>query len=199
MTARSRRRSRRARKSPSWSSRPATRRRRSCRWWPVTMSGEAGFFGAHLARAQVAVRDGVSATGTVPGRFISLEGGEGVGKSTQVRALAEALASARIDVVVTREPGGSEGAETIRDCCSTDDDESGMPRPKPCFLPPPGPTMSRKTIRAGAGSGALGAVPTASSTARSPIRGARAALESRPCARSTPSPSASTFPIAPWS
>ena len=48
------------------------------------------------------------------GRFISLEGGEGVGKSTQAKALAEALRSRGVDVVVTREPGGSEGAEAIR-------------------------------------------------------------------------------------
>jgi len=52
---------------------------------------------------------------TSRGRFISLEGGEGVGKSTQVRALAEALRSRGLDVVVTREPGGSEGAEKIRE------------------------------------------------------------------------------------
>ncbi|HET7577510.1 MAG TPA: dTMP kinase [Sphingomicrobium sp.] len=49
------------------------------------------------------------------GRFITLEGGEGVGKSTQVRALAEALQGRGIDVLVTREPGGSEGAEKIRE------------------------------------------------------------------------------------
>lgn len=48
------------------------------------------------------------------GRFIALEGGEGVGKSTQVRALAAALRARGLDVVETREPGGSEGAEAIR-------------------------------------------------------------------------------------
>jgi dTMP kinase len=49
------------------------------------------------------------------GRFITLEGGEGVGKSTQVKALAEALRCRGIEVLVTREPGGSEGAEKIRE------------------------------------------------------------------------------------
>jgi dTMP kinase len=49
------------------------------------------------------------------GRFISLEGGEGVGKSTQVTAIAEALCQRGLDVIVTREPGGSEGAEHIRE------------------------------------------------------------------------------------
>src|SRR5690349_11468209 len=49
------------------------------------------------------------------GRFITLEGGEGVGKSTQVRALADALRARGLVVVVTREPGGSEGAEKIRE------------------------------------------------------------------------------------
>ena len=52
---------------------------------------------------------------TARGKFISLEGGEGAGKSTQVKALAAALRAQGIDVVETREPGGSEGAETIRD------------------------------------------------------------------------------------
>jgi dTMP kinase len=47
-------------------------------------------------------------------RFISLEGGEGVGKSTQLKALQDALAARGIDCVATREPGGSEGAEAIR-------------------------------------------------------------------------------------
>ncbi|MDQ3143536.1 MAG: dTMP kinase [Pseudomonadota bacterium] len=48
------------------------------------------------------------------GRFISLEGGEGVGKSTQLAALAQALEGRGLSVVVTREPGGSAGAEAIR-------------------------------------------------------------------------------------
>ena len=52
---------------------------------------------------------------TARGRFIALEGGEGVGKSTQVKALSDALRDRGIDVLVTREPGGSEGAEKIRE------------------------------------------------------------------------------------
>ena len=48
------------------------------------------------------------------GRFITLEGGEGAGKSTQARALAAALEARGLTIVVTREPGGSEGAEAIR-------------------------------------------------------------------------------------
>ncbi len=48
------------------------------------------------------------------GRLVSLEGGEGVGKSTQTRALAEALRLRGHVVTVTREPGGSAGAEAIR-------------------------------------------------------------------------------------
>jgi dTMP kinase len=57
----------------------------------------------------------VSGKGTQRGRFISLEGGEGVGKSTQVAALARALEDRGIATLVTREPGGSGGAEAIRE------------------------------------------------------------------------------------
>lgn len=48
------------------------------------------------------------------GLFITLEGGEGTGKSTQVKLLLKALADAGVDVIATREPGGTEQAERIR-------------------------------------------------------------------------------------
>ncbi len=48
------------------------------------------------------------------GRFITLEGGEGAGKSTQIRLLSDALIACGKKVVLTREPGGSPGAEEIR-------------------------------------------------------------------------------------
>jgi len=50
----------------------------------------------------------------VTGRFITLEGGEGTGKSTQARRLAAALEAKGIKTLVTREPGGAPGAEEIR-------------------------------------------------------------------------------------
>ncbi len=49
------------------------------------------------------------------GRFITLEGGEGAGKSTQARRLAEWLRGKGLTVIETREPGGSDGAEAIRE------------------------------------------------------------------------------------
>jgi dTMP kinase len=51
---------------------------------------------------------------TARGRFLSIEGGEGVGKSTQINALADMIRSHGHDVILTREPGGTEGAEVIR-------------------------------------------------------------------------------------
>ena len=55
------------------------------------------------------------------GRFISFEGGEGAGKSTQVRLLCERLREAGVAVVQTREPGGTPGAEAIRALLVTGD------------------------------------------------------------------------------
>lgn len=49
------------------------------------------------------------------GRFITLEGGEGAGKSTLMRGLTAALASRAGDIVTTREPGGAPGADAIRE------------------------------------------------------------------------------------
>jgi len=50
----------------------------------------------------------------VAGKFITLEGGEGAGKSTHAKRLVAALAEAGIEAVATREPGGAPGAEEIR-------------------------------------------------------------------------------------
>jgi dTMP kinase len=50
----------------------------------------------------------------VKGRFVTIEGGEGTGKSTQIKALAARLEARGHEVVTTREPGGSPGAEAIR-------------------------------------------------------------------------------------
>ena len=62
------------------------------------------------------------------GKFIALEGGEGAGKSTQARLLAEALRARGIEVVTTREPGGTPGAEAIRELLLTLEGEGWNPR-----------------------------------------------------------------------
>jgi len=49
-----------------------------------------------------------------PGKFITFEGGEGAGKSTQIKRLSEFLETKGVETVLTREPGGSDGGEDIR-------------------------------------------------------------------------------------
>jgi dTMP kinase len=56
----------------------------------------------------------VKRTGGGRGRFITFEGGEGSGKSTQIKMLAQRLDAEKLRTLVTREPGGSPGAEIIR-------------------------------------------------------------------------------------
>lgn len=62
------------------------------------------------------------------GRFIALEGGEGAGKSTQARLLAEALRARGHAVITTREPGGTPGAEAIRALLLSVEGEGFHPR-----------------------------------------------------------------------
>ena len=84
---------------------------------------------------------------TTRGRFISLEGGEGVGKSTQVKALAEALRTLGLDVLVTREPGGSDGAERIRELLLSGSDDRWSPQAEALLFAAARADHVAKTIR----------------------------------------------------
>lgn len=64
----------------------------------------------------------------IRGKFIAFEGGEGAGKSTQARMLAAALQERGVACVVTREPGGTPGAEAIRALLLGTDGEGWNPR-----------------------------------------------------------------------
>jgi len=66
-----------------------------------------------------------------PGKFITIEGGEGVGKSTQIAAARATVAAAGFDVLLTREPGGTERAERIRELLLT---PTAEPMPPLCEL-----------------------------------------------------------------
>ena len=65
------------------------------------------------------------------GKFITIEGGEGVGKSTQIAALRDWLHARGLEVVLTREPGGTPRAERIRKVLLEPSDE---PMPATCEL-----------------------------------------------------------------
>src|SRR5947207_9034386 len=87
---------------PKWRSWPV---RMSTAWTPWAASPPSPAIWCGAA--------GVDVTAT-RGRFISIEGGEGAGKSTQVGLLVAALDRAGIQARATREPGGSPGGEAIR-------------------------------------------------------------------------------------
>lgn len=70
----------------------------------------------------------MTGSGDIVGRFVTLEGGEGAGKSTQARRLAAVLEERGLRVVLTREPGGSEGAEAIRELLMQGDERRWGPR-----------------------------------------------------------------------
>ena len=82
-----------------------------------------------------------------PGRFISLEGGEGAGKSTQARALQAALGERGIRALITREPGGSEGAEAIRELLLTGDTGRWSPHSETLLFAAARADHVEKTIR----------------------------------------------------
>ena len=65
------------------------------------------------------------------GKFITIEGGEGVGKSTQIGRLKDFIAEQGVEVVITREPGGTHRAERIRELLLETSDE---PMPSTCEL-----------------------------------------------------------------
>jgi len=83
----------------------------------------------------------------VSGRFISLEGGEGAGKSTQLKRLAAALRACGLEVVETREPGGSPGAEAIRELLLQGDEQRWTPEAEALLFAAARADHVAKTIR----------------------------------------------------
>lgn len=90
---------------------------------------------------------------TAAGRFISLEGGEGTGKSTQARRLASALLERGVHAVVTREPGGSEGAEAIRALLMNGDVARWSPHAEALLFAAARADHVERTIRPAVGAG----------------------------------------------
>src|SRR4029079_3475566 len=71
------------------------------------------------------------------GKFISFEGGEGSGKSRQIEKLGERLAATKLRAIVTREPGGSPGAEIIRHLVLSGMGKRLGPEAEPGLFPAP--------------------------------------------------------------
>ena len=90
------------------------------------------------------------------GQFISFEGGEGTGKSTQAALLAQRLRSLGIGVVLTREPGGSPGAEIIRHVLLSGAAKSLGPDAEAILFAAARDDHVKRDDRAGAGTRALG-------------------------------------------
>lgn len=88
-----------------------------------------------------------------PTRFIVFEGGEGAGKSTQVKRLAEALRARGEDVVTTREPGGSPGAEAIRGLLVSGDTQRWSPETEALLINAARMDHLDRTIRPALGKG----------------------------------------------
>ncbi|WP_310496512.1 dTMP kinase [Sandarakinorhabdus sp.] len=70
----------------------------------------------------------------MPGRFITLEGGEGSGKSTQARRLASHFVALGHEVVLTREPGGTAGGEAVRDLLVNGAPDRWTPWAEACLM-----------------------------------------------------------------
>ena len=79
-----------------------------------------------------------------PGRFITFEGIDGSGKSTQTKLLATRLQDEGFDIILTREPGGSKGAEEIRDLVLQGATADGQLKLRYYYSPRPGAITSNE-------------------------------------------------------
>ena len=79
------------------------------------------------------------------GRFITFEGIEGCGKTTQLKLLAQALSSRGLDVTVTREPGGCPIADQIREILLNAANSAMMPLAELLLYARPGPNMWQRS------------------------------------------------------
>ncbi len=93
--------------------------------------------------------------GVTGGYFITFEGGEGGGKSTQIRRLADRLRGLGVDVVATREPGGSPGAEALRSLLVKGDRDDWSPLAETLLLYAARADHLEKTIRPALARGAI--------------------------------------------